>query len=59
MTTTERAPSMFTINPKKAASYRLHAARWGVGRIAKKMRNEGYALQVALEVLAGVNARSF
>jgi lactam utilization protein B len=35
-----------------ATSYRLHAKRYGVQRVAARMRAAGYSLAVALEVLA-------
>jgi hypothetical protein len=41
------------MDPKKAASYRLHAARWGVARVARKMFLDGYPIAIALEVLVG------
>jgi hypothetical protein len=42
-----------TIAPKTAASYRMHAARRGVRRMAELMRERGYSIEVALEVLIG------
>lgn len=55
----ERATMKLTIDPAKAASYRLHAKRWGTERIARKMARDGYHISVALEVLAGTGARSY
>ena len=42
-----------SISEATKASYRLHARRWGVRRMATLMRKRGFPIDEALETLVG------